>query len=158
MQQVCPFLWFNDKAEEAVNLYVSLFKGARVVTTNRWNAGTPYPEGSVMSIGFEIDGRPYQAFNGGPEFPFTEAISLFVNVETQQEVDELWDGLTANGGEPGPCGWLKDPYGLSWQIVPTALVELMADPDPGRASRAVAAMMKMSKIDIAALHAAADGE
>jgi predicted 3-demethylubiquinone-9 3-methyltransferase (glyoxalase superfamily) len=157
MHKIQPFYWFDDKAEEAANLYVSLFGGARIVDTRRWGPGTPFPEGSVLSVEFEIDGRSYIAFNGGPTFQLTEAASLSVTVDTQEELDALWDGLLANGGEPSQCGWLKDPYGLSWQIVPAILEELMRDPDPGRSSRATQAMLQMSKLDIAALKAAADG-
>jgi predicted 3-demethylubiquinone-9 3-methyltransferase (glyoxalase superfamily) len=157
MTTITPFLWFDAQAEEAANLYVSLFGDGRIRDVRRWGPGSPYPEGSAMSVEFEINGRIYQAFNGGPGQHFTEAISLFVTVDTQDEVDRLWDALTANGGEPSRCGWLKDPYGLSWQIVPSALGELLADPDPARSSRAMQAMLGMSKLDIAALRAAADG-
>jgi len=157
MYKICPFMWFDDKAEEAANLYVSLFEGAKIVTVNYWGTGTPYEEGSVMSVGFEIDGQPYQAFNGGPAFGFTESLSFFVNVDTQEEVDALWEGLTANGGEPGQSGWLKDPFGVSWQIIPTAIGDLLVDPDVERSGRAMHAMLDMGKIDIAAIRAAADG-
>ncbi|MCU1550991.1 MAG: hypothetical protein JWR36_1551 [Glaciihabitans sp.] len=157
MHRISPFLWFDNQAEEAANLYVSVFKDGRVVSTERWGAGGPYPEGSVMSVSFEIDGRAYQAFNGGPGQHFTEALSFYVDVDTQEEVDSIWEQLTANGGEPGRCGWLKDPYGLSWQIVPSGLRELLGDPDPGRASRSMQSMLTMSKLDIAVLRAAADG-
>jgi predicted 3-demethylubiquinone-9 3-methyltransferase (glyoxalase superfamily) len=158
MHKISPFLWFNDKAEEAAQLYVSVFGDARITDTRRWGPGSAYVEGSVMSVAFEIDGREYQAFNGGPGPTFTEATSFFVSVDTQEEVDAIWEQLTANGGEPGPCGWLKDPFGLSWQIVPTALGELLSDPDAARSSRALQAMMKMGKLDIAQLKAAADGD
>jgi predicted 3-demethylubiquinone-9 3-methyltransferase (glyoxalase superfamily) len=157
MHKISPFLWFDDQAEQAANLYVSLFGDAKITGTRHWGPGSSYPEGSVMSVGFQIDGRDYQAFNGGPGQKFTPATSFMVTVDTQEEVDALWDGLTANGGEPGPCGWLTDPFGFSWQIVPAELETLLSDPDAGRASRALQAMLKMSKLDVAALKAAADG-
>jgi predicted 3-demethylubiquinone-9 3-methyltransferase (glyoxalase superfamily) len=157
VQKINPFLWFNGQAEQAAKLYVSTFENARVTDTRRWGPGGPYPEGSVLSVSIELDGREYELFNGGPEFTFTEAVSLVVSVETQEEVDRLWDALTRDGGEPGQCGWLKDRFGLSWQIVPTALGEVLSDPDPERASRALQAMMAMGKLDIAELRAAADG-
>ena len=151
MQKVTPFLWFDGKAEEAMNLYVSLFKNARIVELHR--AGD---NGPVMSGTFEIDGVKYHAFNGGPMFAFSPAISLFVNCETQEEVDELWEKLS-EGGEKSRCGWLKDKYGLSWQIIPVALGKGLQDKDPEKAKRVMQAMMQMSKIDIAAIERARAG-
>ena len=151
MQKVTPFLWFDGKAEEAMNLYVSLFKNARVVELHR--AGN---NGPVMSGTFEIDGVKYHAFNGGPMFAFSPAISLFVNCETQEEVDELWEKLS-EGGEKSRCGWLKDKYGLSWQIIPSALGKGLQDKDPEKAKRVMQAMMQMSKIDIAEIEKARAG-
>lgn len=156
MSKISPFLWFDDQAEAAANLYVSIF-GGKILDVRHWGAGGPAPAGSVLSVAFEIDGRDYQAFNGGPDHEFTDAISLWVNVETQAELDSIWDRLVADGGEGIACGWLRDRFGLRWQIVPTVLGELMSDADPGRASRATQAMLRMVKLDIAALTAAADG-
>ncbi len=156
--RVHPFLWFDDGAEEAAALYVSLIPGSRVVDTRTYPEGAPGGMGGkVMSVSFELDGLPVEALNAGPQFRFTEAFSFYVSVTTQDEVDALWDGLLADGGEPSQCGWLKDRFGLSWQIVPTVLDELLQDPDPGRASRAMQAMLGMQKLDVAALRAAADG-
>jgi predicted 3-demethylubiquinone-9 3-methyltransferase (glyoxalase superfamily) len=155
---VHPFLWFDDQAEAAAALYTSLIPNSRVTAKQTYPDGAPGTlAGTTMSVSFELDGLPVEALNAGPQFRFTEAFSFFVSVTTQDEVDALWDGLIAGGGEPSQCGWLKDPYGLSWQIVPTALGELLADPDPGRAQRTMQAMLGMQKLDIAALHAAADG-
>ena len=153
MQRITPFLWFNDNAEEAVNLYVSIFKNSKVLSVSRYTEGAPRPAGMVMSVTFQLDGQQFMALNGGPEYKFTEAVSFYVACETQAEVDTYWDRLT-EGGEPGPCGWLKDRFGLSWQIVPTALGELLGDPDPKKAQRVMEAMLRMSKLDIKALQAA----
>ena len=154
MQKITPFLWFDNQAEEAVNCYTSLFKNSKIVNVARYDeAGAKAsgrPKGSVMTVTFQIDGQEFIALNGGPVFKFTEAISFFVNCETQEEVDELWNKLT-EGGEEGQCGWLKDRFGLSWQIVPTALGEMLADPDPAKAQRVMKAMLQMKKIDIAKL-------
>jgi predicted 3-demethylubiquinone-9 3-methyltransferase (glyoxalase superfamily) len=150
MQKITPFLWFNDQAEEAVNHYISLFKDSKVGSISRYGENTPGQAGSVMMITFTLNGQEFMALNGGPLFKFTEALSMFVNCETQAEVDELWEKLS-EGGEKGQCGWLKDRYGISWQIVPTALGELMQGPDPEGAQRVMQAMLKMCKIDIAAL-------
>ena len=150
MQKITPFLWFDNQAEEAVNFYVSIFNNSEVLNM------TPGPDGKVMMAVFQLEGQKFMALNGGPHHKFTEAISLYVDCKTQTEVDELWEKLTADGGEPGPCGWLKDKYGLSWQIIPTALGELMNDPDPTKAQRVVQAMLQMSKIDVATLQAAYD--
>ena len=154
MQKITPFLWFDNQAEEAVNFYTSLFKNSKIVNVARYDeAGamaSGRPKGSVMTVTFQIDGQEFIALNGGPVFKFTEAISFFVNCETQEEVDELWNKLT-EGGEEGQCGWLKDRFGLSWQIAPTALGEMLADPDPAKAQRVMKAMLQMKKIDIAKL-------
>ncbi|TKR23599.1 VOC family protein [Cellulomonas hominis] len=158
MTSVHPFLWFDSQAEQAAALYTSLLPNSRVTETRTYPDGAPDEfAGRVMSVSFELDGLPVEALNAGPQFRFTEAFSFFVSVDTQDEVDRLWDGLIAGGGEPSQCGWLKDPYGLSWQIVPRALGELLGDPDPARAQRAMQAMLGMQKLDVAALHAAADG-
>jgi predicted 3-demethylubiquinone-9 3-methyltransferase (glyoxalase superfamily) len=156
-QRITPFLWFDGTAEEAINLYVSIFKNSRIVSITRYGDAGPGPSGTVMSANFELEGQEFMALNGGPQFPFTEAISFLVNCESQQEVDELWDKLTANGGEGQPCGWLKDRYGLSWQIIPTALGRMLGDPDPARAGRVMQAMLHMKKIDIKALEEAYAG-
>jgi predicted 3-demethylubiquinone-9 3-methyltransferase (glyoxalase superfamily) len=150
MQKITPFLWFDNQAEEAMNLYVSLFKNSKVLGVSRYGEGGPGPQGTVMTGTFQLDGQEFMALNGGPYFKFTEAISLFVNCETQEEVDELWEKLS-EGGEISQCGWLKDRYGLSWQIVPTALGEMLGDPDPKKAQSVMQAMLQMTKIDIAAL-------
>jgi predicted 3-demethylubiquinone-9 3-methyltransferase (glyoxalase superfamily) len=150
MQKITPFLWFDGKAEEAMNFYVSIFKNSKVGKVTYWGEGGPGPKGSVMSATFQLEGQEFMALNGGPMFKFSPAISFFVNCETQQEVDNLWDKLSA-GGEKQRCGWLKDKFGVSWQIIPTALGKLMNDPDPARAKRVVQAMLQMDKIDIAKL-------
>ena len=147
MRKITPFLWFDHQAEEAMNFYVSVFKNSKVGVVSRYGDAGPGPKGTVMSVSFELDGQPFMALNGGPLFHFTEAISMFVNCETQQEVDELWDKLSA-GGEKGRCGWLKDKYGLSWQIIPSGLMDALSNKDPEKASRAMQAMLKMDKIDI----------
>jgi predicted 3-demethylubiquinone-9 3-methyltransferase (glyoxalase superfamily) len=153
MQTITPFLTFNDQAEEAVNYYVSIFKNSKVVSVSRYGEGGPGPKGSAMSIAFLLDGREYFALNGGPHFTFTDGFSLFVSCETQEEVDELWEKLSA-GGEKGQCGWLKDKFGLSWQIIPTALGQMLGDKDPRKAQNVMQAMLQMTKIDIAALRRA----
>jgi predicted 3-demethylubiquinone-9 3-methyltransferase (glyoxalase superfamily) len=150
VQTITPFLWFDDQAEEAARFYVDTFANSEILGVNR--AG-----GGVMSVSFVIDGLRLEAFNGGPAHPFTEAISLFVPTESQAEIDRLWDRLLEGGGRPDQCGWLKDQWGLSWQIVPTVLMRLLGDPDPERSGRAMQAMLGMVKLDIAALQAAADG-
>lgn len=150
MHKITPCLWFDHQAEEAARHYTSIFKNSQIVDIQRSGPAGPGPEGSVMLVSFELDGQPVQALNGGPQFTFTEAVSLHVSCTDQAEVDELWAKLT-EGGEPGPCGWLKDRYGLSWQIVPTALGELLGDPDPQRSSRVMKAMLGMQKIDIQGL-------
>ena len=155
-QKITPFLWFDDKAEEAMNYYVSIFKNSKVVSVERFGDAGPGPSGSVMTATFELEGQQFVALNGGPEFGFTEAISLFVDCETQAEVDELWDKLCA-GGQPSQCGWLKDKYGLSWQIIPRVLGELLGSKDPEKAGRAMKAMLQMQKIDVKKLKEAYDG-
>jgi len=150
MQKIVPFLWFDGKAEEAMNFYVSVFKRSKVVRVSRYGDAGPGPKGSVMSCTFQLDGQDFYALNGGPQFTFTPAISLFVNCETQQEVDELWEKLSA-GGRADQCGWLQDKYGLSWQIIPTILGKLMSDPDPKKSQAIMKAMLQMAKLDIARL-------
>jgi predicted 3-demethylubiquinone-9 3-methyltransferase (glyoxalase superfamily) len=155
MQKIRPFLWFNDNAEEAVNFYVATFKNSKVLSMNRYGDAGPGPKGSVMSATFVLEGQEFFALNGGPKYKFTPAISLFVNCETQAEVDDLWAKLTA-GGREDACGWLTDKFGLSWQIIPSALMRLMGDKDPKKAAKVMQAMLKMVKIDIAALQKAYD--
>jgi predicted 3-demethylubiquinone-9 3-methyltransferase (glyoxalase superfamily) len=152
---ITPFLWFDDDAEAAVELYVSVFPDGKVGAAQRYPEGSPMPAGTLMTVEFELAGQPFIALNGGPEFPFTEAVSFSVSVQTQDEVDHVWDRLTADGGEPGQCGWLKDPYGLSWQVVPAALPRLLGDPDPAVRGRVVQAMLQMTRLDVATLEAAA---
>lgn len=158
MSKIKPCLWFNGQAEEAANFYVTLVPDSRVNNVARSPAETPSgPEGMVLTVDFTLAGQDFQGLNGGPDFTFNEAISFSIDCTDQAEVDRLWESLTANGGEPGPCGWLKDRWGVSWQIVPRRLGELLADPDPDRARKAMEAMLRMGKIDIAGLEAAADG-
>lgn len=158
MQKITPFLWFNDQAEEAINFYTSVFKNSKIGSVRRYGDAGPGPKGSVMSATFQLEGQDFLALNGGPHFHFTPAISLYVNCETQEEVDELWNKLTADGGASEQCGWLKDKYGLSWQIIPSALNRLLGDPDPKKSARVLQAMLTMKKISIADLEAAAKGE
>jgi predicted 3-demethylubiquinone-9 3-methyltransferase (glyoxalase superfamily) len=153
---LAPFLTFNDQAEDAEKLYVSIFKNSKIVSVNRYGDAGPGPKGSAMVVVFELDGQRYTALNGGPHFKFSDGVSLLVDCKTQQEVDDYWAKLS-EGGEPGPCGWLKDRFGLSWQIVPTVLGEMMSDPDAGKAGRVMGAMMKMKKLDIAGLEKAYRG-
>ncbi|MFF8282630.1 VOC family protein [Streptomyces albus] len=155
MQKIKTFLWFDDQAEEAANFYVSLFDGSRIVEVTRYSEAGPGEPGSVMTVVFELAGQQYVALNGGPQFTFTEAVSLQVDCDSQEEVDSLWEKLTADGGRPGPCGWLRDKYGLSWQIVPRRLFELLADSDKRRAESVTRAMLGMGKLDVAQLEAAA---
>ena len=157
MKKITPFLWFNDQAEEAINLYTSIFKNSKIVSISRYGEGEPGPVGQVMTATFEIEGQEFMALNGGPHFAFTPAISLFVNCESQAEVDELWEKL-CEGEEEGRCGWLTDKFGLSWQIIPKALGELMGDPDAEKSSRVVNAMLQMNKIDVDGLRRAYEGE
>jgi predicted 3-demethylubiquinone-9 3-methyltransferase (glyoxalase superfamily) len=150
MQKITPFLWFDDKAEEAMKFYVSIFKNSKVGKVTRYGDAGPGPKGSVMSVTFELNGQEFYALNGGPVFKFNQAISFFVNCETQAEIDEFWEKLSA-GGRKDQCGWLQDKYGLSWQIVPSILGKLLGDPDPVKSNRVMEAMMKMHKLDIAEL-------
>jgi predicted 3-demethylubiquinone-9 3-methyltransferase (glyoxalase superfamily) len=154
-QKIATYLWFDDSAEQAVELYTSIFPGSRVTRVARWGKGAPRPERSIMVIEFELAGRAYIALDGGPHFKFTPAISLFVSCRDQEEVDALWSRFLESGGKAGQCGWLEDRFGLSWQIVPAALVELLSDPDPVKAGRVGQALMHMTKIDVAALQRAA---
>ena len=149
-QKITPFLWFDGKAEEAADFYVSIFPGSKILSATRYGDAGPGPKGSVMTVLFELNGQQFIALNGGPQFKFTEAVSFSVDCKTQEEVDAFWQRLSA-GGEEGPCGWLKDKYGLSWQIVPTILVEMLSDPDPVKSKRVMEAMMKMKKIEIKTL-------
>jgi predicted 3-demethylubiquinone-9 3-methyltransferase (glyoxalase superfamily) len=153
MQKIHPYLWFNGEAEEAANFYVSIFDDARITDVSRYGEAGPGPEGSVLTVSFELYGQVFTALNGGPDFSFTPAISFFVNCEDQAEVDRLWERLT-EGGEESQCGWLVDRFGVSWQIVPTALGRMLGDPDARRAQRVMQAMLKMSKIEIAELEVA----
>ena len=153
MQKITPFLWFNDNAEEAMNFYVSIFKNSKVGSVSRYGEGGPGPKGSVMSATFQLEGQEFMALNGGPHYKFTPAISLYVNCETQAEVDELWEKLSA-GGRKDRCGWLQDKFGLSWQIIPSALPRLLGGKDPAKAQRVVQAMLQMDKIDIKKLEEA----
>ena len=156
-QKITPNLWFDGNAEEAAQLYTSLLPNSHIDKVWRSPADTPSgPAGMVLTVDFSLNGQRLQGLNGGPEFRFSEAISMVIECEDQAEVDRLWDALTADGGEPGPCGWLKDRYGLSWQIVPRELNELVADSDPERARRAMEAMLKMGKIEVEELRRAAD--
>ncbi|RRA99748.1 VOC family protein [Larkinella rosea] len=154
MQKITTFLTFNDQAEEAAQLYTSVFKNSKITSVSRYGEGAPIPAGTVMSVTFELDGQPFSALNGGSHFKFSEGISLFVNCETQAEIDAYWEKLTADGGEPGRCGWLKDKFGVSWQIIPSNLGKLLQDKDPEKAKRKMQAMMKMSKLDMATLEQA----
>lgn len=156
MQKITPFLWFDNQAEEAVNFYLSIFKNSRVGRISRYGDAGPGPKGSVMVANFQLNGQEFMALNGGPQYKFTEAISFLVNCETQEEVDELWEKLAA-GGKEIQCGWLKDKYGLCWQIVPTILLQMLSDKDPQKSQRVMKAMMQMIKIDIKGLQKAYDG-
>ena len=153
MQKITPFLWFDGKAEEAMNFYTSIFKNSKIGRITRYGDAGPGPKGAVMSATFQLDGQEFMALNGGPQFKFTEAISFFVNCETQEEVDELWEKLS-DGGQKSRCGWLKDKYGLSWQIIPSALGKMLGDKDPEKSQRVMKAMLQMDKIDIKGLEQA----
>jgi len=153
MQKITPFLWFDGNAEEAMNFYTSIFKNSKIGRITRYGDAGPGPKGTVMSATFQLDGQEFMALNGGPQFKFTEAISFFVNCETQEEVDELWEKLS-DGGQKSRCGWLKDKYGLSWQIIPSALGEMLGDKDPEKSRRVMKAMLQMDKIDIRRLQEA----
>lgn len=154
MQKITACLWFDTEGEEAANFYTSLFNNSRILDISRYGEAGPRPQGTVMTVSFELDGQQFVALNGGPEFKFNEAVSFQVSCETQEEVDKFWSSLS-EGGEEGPCGWLKDKYGVSWQIVPTALGELLSDPDPEKSQKAMKAMLEMRKIDIEGLQRAA---
>ncbi len=156
MQKITPFLWFDSKAEEAMNFYVSVFEDSKVVSVTRYGEAGPGPKGSVMSAVFQLHGQDFFALNGGPRFTFTPAISFFVSCETQEEIDDLWTKLSA-GGETEQCGWLKDRYGVSWQIVPSILGKLLQDKDADKAKRVMQAMLQMTKLDIVRLRQAFDG-
>ena len=155
-QRITPNLWFDTEAEDAAAFYTSVFKNSRVVNVTHYTENAPREAGMVMTVEFELDGQRFVGINGGSQFKFDEAVSFQINCETQEEVDYYWDHLS-EGGSEGPCGWLKDKYGLSWQVVPAGMEELFSDPDPKRAERAMQAMLGMSKLDVAALRAAADG-
>jgi len=158
MQKITTFLWFDNNAEEAVNFYTSIFKDSKIINMSRYTEAGPGPAGSVMVAGFTLNGQEFMAINGGPVFKFTEAISLVVNCEDQSELDYYWEKLTADGGSPVQCGWLKDKFGLSWQVVPTIIGKLMSSGDSARSARVATALYKMVKIDIAALQKVYDGE
>jgi predicted 3-demethylubiquinone-9 3-methyltransferase (glyoxalase superfamily) len=155
MQKISPFLWFDNQAEDAANFYVSIFKNSKVLNVSRYGEVGPGPKGSVMTVTFQLEGQNFTGLNGGPHFKFSPAISFFVNCQTQQEVDELWDKLS-EGGEIQQCGWLQDKYGVSWQIVPTILGELLQSKDPKKSNRVMQAMLGMRKLDIATLKRAAE--
>jgi len=155
-KQITPFLWFDDNAEEATNFYTSIFKNSKILSIKRYGDAGPGPKGSVMTASFELDGQEFVALNGGPRFKFTEAISFVVKCETQDDVDYYWDKLL-EGGQPQACGWLKDKFGLSWQIVPNAFFKLVGDSDPEKVSRVMQAMLGMIKFDVAKLQEAYDG-
>ena len=153
MQKITPFLWFDGNAEEAMNFYTSIFKNSKIGRITRYGDAGPGPKGAVMSATFQLDGQEFMALNGGPQFKLTEAISFFVNCETQEEVDELWEKLS-DGGQKSRCGWLKDKYGLSWQIIPSALGKMLGDKNPEKSQRVMKAMLQMDKIDIKGLEQA----
>lgn len=156
MPKITPNLWFDTRGEEAAEFYVSVFPNSKITNVTRYGEAGPRSAGTVMTVDFVLDGQEFTAINGGPEFTFDEAVSFLINCADQDEVDYYWSKLTEGGGEEGPCGWVKDRFGLSWQVCPVALNELVNDPDPGRAQRAMTAMLGMKKLDIAALQAAAD--
>jgi predicted 3-demethylubiquinone-9 3-methyltransferase (glyoxalase superfamily) len=151
VRKITPFLWFDNNAEEALRFYTSIFKNSKIGNVTRFSEAGPGPAGSVMSATFELEGQEFTAINGGPYFKFTEAISFFVRCDSQEEIDYYWEKLIEGGGEPSQCGWLKDKYGLSWQIVPPILIEMLQDKDSGKASRVTKAMLQMSKLDIKTL-------
>ena len=158
MPRLTPFLWFDTEGKEAAEYYVSIFPNSKINHVSYFGEAGPRAEGTVLTVNFELDGKEYTALNGGPEYKFSEAVSFMIDCKDQAEVDYYWEKLTADGGQEGPCGWLKDRFGLSWQVVPKALSELLGDPDPGRSQRAVKAMLAMKKLDVAALQAAADAD
>ena len=156
-QKITPNLWFDMNAEEAANLYVDLFDDGRILNVARYPEGSPGPAGEVMTVEWELNGQKFVGINGGPQFQFSEAVSFMISCKDQEEVDYYWDRLTADGGKEGQCGWLSDRFGLAWQVVPEGMDEVFSDPDPAKAERSMAAMMKMKKLDIAELRAAAEG-
>lgn len=156
-QKITPFLWFDNQAEEAAQFYTSIFKNSKILHISRYGDGGPGPKGSVMVVNFQLAGQEFTALNGGPRFTFSEAFSFVVNCDTQQEIDDYWSKLTSGGGAESMCGWLKDKFGFSWQIVPIQLGKLMGDKDPQKANRVMQALLKMKKLDIAKLTAAAEG-
>lgn len=158
MQQITPFLWFDNQAEEAANFYVSIFKNSKILDVQRYGEAGPGPKGTVMVMSFELNGQKFTALNGGPVFKFNESVSFVIDCKDQAEVDHFWNKLTSDGGQESMCGWLKDKWGLSWQVVPKALIEALSDKDPKRAQRAMQAMMQMKKIDIQKIKDAADGK
>jgi predicted 3-demethylubiquinone-9 3-methyltransferase (glyoxalase superfamily) len=157
-QKITPFLWYDTQAEEAANFYVSVFKNSKVLGVVRYGDAGPGPKGSVMTVEFELEGLKFVGLNGGPHFKFTEAVSFAISCETQAEVDYFWEKLTANGGQESQCGWLKDKYGLSWQVVPIRAIELLKDKDAAKSQKVMQAIMPMKKIDIAILEKAAEAE
>lgn len=156
-QKITTFLWYDDDAEEAIRFYCSVFPDSKILSETRWGEGGPVPKGTLMTATFQLAGQEFMALNGGPMYRFNEAISLFVRCNTQREIDETWAKLTSGGGEPGQCGWLKDRYGLSWQVAPDSLAGMLGDEDPARAQRVGAAMMQMGKLDLERLKKAYDG-
>ena len=158
MSKIATCLWFNGEAEEAAHFYVSLFQESHITAVSRYGDGAPFPKGTALMVEFLVAGQRFQALNGGPQFKPSEAISLSIKAKDADEVDHFWNGLTAHGGTESQCGWLKDRFGVSWQVVPDGLGALIADPDPGRRARAMQAMLKMKKLDLAAMRAAADEE
>ena len=158
MQKITPFLWFDTEGEDAAEFYVSVFPNSRIVDVQHYGEAGPRPAGSVMTVAFELEGQRFVALNGGPDFTFNEAISFEVECGDQDEIDGYWTALTEGGGQPGPCGWLKDKFGVSWQIVPRRLTELLADSDRAKAQRVMAAMLQMGKIEIAELERAAEAQ
>jgi predicted 3-demethylubiquinone-9 3-methyltransferase (glyoxalase superfamily) len=157
MPKITPNLWFDTQAQEAAEFYVSVFPNSRIVSVLNYNEAVPSKAGTPVTVTFDLDGTRFVGINGGPQFTFDEAVSFSIECADQDEIDSYWDKLTADGGEPGPCGWCKDKYGLSWQVIPTGMDELFNDPDQSRATRAMTAMLKMRKLDIAELQRAADG-
>ncbi|MBM2840995.1 MAG: 3-demethylubiquinone-9 3-methyltransferase [Bacteroidetes bacterium] len=154
MQKITPFLWFDNQAEEAMNLYTSIFKNSKILSVARYGDAGPGPKGTVMTASFQLDGQEFVALNAGPRFKFTEAISFVINCTTQEDVDYYWEKLSGNGGQESMCGWLKDKFGLSWQVVPTVLIELLQDKDAAKSQRVMQAMLQMKKIDIRKLQQA----
>ena len=158
MQKITPFLWFDGRAEEAANFYTSVFKNSKIISMKYWGEGSPFPKDQVMTAVIELEGQRFYMFDAGPQFKFTEAISFFVEAKTQEEIDYFWDKLTSGGGEESMCGWLKDKFGVSWQIVPPRLIELFSDTDAEKTARVMQAMMKMKKLMIADLETAYNGD